>query len=41
MVEWAEGEEEDPDSYEIPKLEQDLPECLKQRALSEAIPPLI
>jgi len=30
MVEWAEGEE-DPDSYEIPKLEQDLPECLKGR----------
>jgi hypothetical protein len=28
MVEWAEGEE-DPDSYEIPKLEQDLPECLR------------
>jgi hypothetical protein len=28
MVEWAEGEA-DPDSYEIPKLEQDLPECLK------------
>ncbi len=28
MVEWAEGEE-DPDSYEIPKLEQDLPECLE------------
>jgi hypothetical protein len=30
MVEWAEGEE-DPDSYEIPKLEQDLPECLRSR----------
>jgi hypothetical protein len=35
MVEWAEGEE-DPDSYEIPKLEQDLPECLKGRESSGA-----
>ncbi len=35
MVEWAEGEE-DPDSYEIPKLEQDLPECLKGRESSES-----
>ena len=35
MVEWAEGEE-DPDSYEIPKLEQDLPECLRGRESSEA-----
>jgi hypothetical protein len=34
MMEWAEGEE-DPDSYEIPKLEQDLPECLKARAPAE------
>jgi hypothetical protein len=34
MVEWAEGEE-DPDSYEIPKLDQDLPECLKGRAPAE------
>jgi len=30
MLEWAEGEE-DPDSYEIPKLDQDLPECLRSR----------
>src|SRR5208283_278592 len=36
MVEWAEGEE-DPDSYEIPKLEQDLPECLKGRESSGAM----
>jgi hypothetical protein len=35
MVEWAEGEE-DPDSYEIPKLEQDLPECLRSRAPAES-----
>jgi hypothetical protein len=35
MVEWAEGEE-DPDSYEIPKLEQDLPECLKGHESSGA-----
>ena len=28
MTEWAEGED-DPESYEIPKLEQDLPPCLK------------
>jgi len=35
MVEWAEGEE-DPDSYEIPKLEQDLPECLRGRAPAES-----
>ena len=26
MTEWAEGED-DPESYEIPKLEQDLPPC--------------
>jgi len=39
MVEWAEGEE-DPDSYEIPKLEQDLPECLKGRAPAESSPSL-
>jgi hypothetical protein len=30
MVEWAQRED-DPDSYEIPKLDQDLPECLKSR----------
>ena len=35
MAEWAEGEE-DPDSYEIPKLEQDLPECLRSRAPAES-----
>jgi hypothetical protein len=35
MVEWAEGEE-DPDSYEIPKLDQDLPECLKRRTPAES-----
>ena len=35
MVEWAEGEE-DPDSYEIPKLDQDLPECLRGRAPAES-----
>ena len=35
MVEWAEGEE-DPDSYEIPKLDQDLPECLRSREPSKS-----
>lgn len=35
MVEWAEGEE-DPDSYEIPKLDQDLPACLRSRELAES-----
>jgi hypothetical protein len=35
MVEWAEGEE-DPDCYEIPKLDQDLPECLRGREPSES-----
>ena len=39
MVEWAEGEE-DPDSYEIPKLDQDLPECLRSRESSESPPAL-
>ena len=39
MVEWAEGEE-DPDSYEIPKLHQDLPECLRSRESSESPPSL-
>lgn len=34
MVEWAEGEE-DPDSCEIPNLNQDLPECLRSRESSE------
>ena len=31
MTEWAEGED-DPESYEIPKLEQDLPPCLEGQA---------
>ena len=35
MMEWAEGEE-DPDSYEIPKLDQDLPGCLRSRESSES-----
>ena len=35
MVEWAEGEE-DPDSCEIPKLDQDLPECLKSHAPADS-----
>ena len=35
MTEWEEGEE-DPDSCEIPKLDQDLPECLKSRESSES-----
>jgi hypothetical protein len=34
MVEWAEGEE-DPDSYEVPKLDQDLPKCLRSRTPAE------
>jgi hypothetical protein len=39
MVEWAEGEE-DPGSYEIPNLDQDLPECLRSREPSESSPSL-
>ena len=39
MTEWAEGEE-DPQSYEIPKLEQDLPPCLKDKQLSGMVRPL-
>src|SRR5208337_2178138 len=35
MVEWAEGEE-DPDSFEIPKLDQDLPVCLRSRESAES-----
>lgn len=35
MVEWAEGED-DPDSYEIPNLNQDLPECLRSRESSDS-----
>jgi hypothetical protein len=34
MTEWAEGEE-DPESYEIPKLERDLPSCLKDKQRSD------
>ena len=34
MTEWAEGED-DPDSYEIPKLEQDLPPCLADEQRSD------
>ena len=39
MTEWAEGED-DPESYEIPKLEQDLPPCLKVQHRSDAARPL-
>jgi len=39
MTEWAEGED-DPESYEIPKLEQDLPPCLKDRQRSDTARPL-
>jgi hypothetical protein len=39
MTEWAEGED-DPDSCEIPNLEQDLPACLKDRKRAESTPPL-
>jgi hypothetical protein len=35
MVEWAEGEE-DPDSYEIPNLDRDLPECLRSPESSKS-----
>ena len=35
MVEWAEGEE-DPDSHEIPKLDKDLPECLRSHELAKS-----
>ena len=38
MTEWAEGE--DSDSYEIPKLEPDLPPCLQVRKRTEVAPPL-
>jgi len=34
MAEWA-GGEEDPDSYEIPKLEPDLPACLRHRKFAD------
>ena len=39
MTDWAEGED-DPDSYEIPKLEQDLPECLKAQTATDSLPSL-
>src|SRR5664280_1253974 len=39
MTEWAEGED-DPDSYEIPKLEQDLPPCLTDKHRSGTTRPL-
>jgi hypothetical protein len=39
MTEWAEGEE-DPESYEIPKFEQDLPSCLKDKQRSDTARPL-
>lgn len=39
MQEWAEGEE-DPDSCEIPKLEPDLPPCLRGRKFGEQGKPL-
>jgi len=35
MVEWAEGED-DPDSYEIPKRDQDLPQCLRSGESAES-----
>jgi hypothetical protein len=39
MTEWAEGEE-DPESYEIPKLEQDLPPCLADKHSFDTSRPL-
>jgi hypothetical protein len=39
MTEWAEGED-DPESYEIPKLEQDIPLCLKHKQPSDTAGPL-
>jgi hypothetical protein len=39
MTEWAEGED-DPESYEIPKLEQDLPPCLADKRRSDTVRPL-
>src|SRR5664280_2812747 len=39
MTEWAEGED-DPESYEIPKLEQDLPPCLADTQRSNTAQPL-
>ena len=39
MTEWA-GGEDDPESYEVPKLEQDLPPCLKDKRRSDKTQPL-
>jgi hypothetical protein len=39
MTEWAEGED-DPESFEIPKLEQDLPPCLLVKQHSDTVWPL-
>src|SRR5581483_7904143 len=39
IEEWAEGED-DPDSHEIPKLEPDLPACLRGRKFGEQSKPL-
>jgi hypothetical protein len=39
MTEWAEGED-NPESYEIPKLEQDLPPCLKDGQRADTARPL-
>ena len=39
MTEWSEGED-DPESYEIPKLEQDLPPCLADKQHSDPARPL-
>ena len=39
MHEWAEGED-DPDSYEIPKLEPDMPLCLQGKGDSDTVGPL-
>jgi hypothetical protein len=39
MAEWAEGED-DPDSYEIPKLDPDLPACLRNRKFTDRGQPL-
>ena len=39
MTEWAEGED-DFESYEIPKLEQDIPLCLKDKQPSDTAGPL-
>jgi hypothetical protein len=39
MTEWAEGQD-DPESYEIPNLEQDLPPCLADKQRSDAVQPL-